>query len=130
MKLWLITAMLLPTVPHATPDAVLERLSRVRQFAFGYTGYAGVISTGEKDYRAVLARRTALADFERLFADGNIQAKCYALVGIQRLDPARFKDLAHSLATSKAEVTTESGCIIGHERLVPVLAQIAAGKYP
>jgi hypothetical protein len=38
---------------------------RTDRFAFGGVSYAGVISQGEKDYRAVLSRPTALADLRR-----------------------------------------------------------------
>jgi hypothetical protein len=78
-------------VPQTTrPDAVLDRLSKVERFAFGPTGYAGVTSEGEKDFRAVLGRSSALTDFEKLFAEGNIQAKSYALVGIRKLSQNAF----------------------------------------
>jgi hypothetical protein len=129
MKLWLLTAMLLFAAPQAAQDTALDRLSKVERFAFGPTGYAGVISTGEKDYRAVLARRTALPDFEKLFAEGNIQAKCYALVGVHKLNPARFKELVRPLEESKETVATMEGCIIFHVPFTQVLKRIAAGKY-
>ena len=129
MKPWLLAAMLLFAVPQIAQDAVLDRLSKVEQFAFGPTGYAGVISEGEKDYKAVLARSTAQPDFEKLLPEGNTQAKCYALVGIHKLNAARFKELARSLEDSKETVTTMEGCIIFHVPFTQVLKRIAAGKY-
>lgn len=93
MNLWLLTAMLLLAVPQTTQDTVLDRLSKVERFAFGRIGFAAVISSGEKDYKTVLARSTALADFEKLFEVGNIQTKCYALVGIHKLNPTQFNEL-------------------------------------
>jgi len=129
MKVCLIATILLLAFPQIKHDTVLERLSTVERFAFGPTGYAGVISPGEKDFRVVLARSTALADFEKLLATGNIQAKCYALVGIHKLSPARFKELADRLTDPKGTVTTEQGCIILRKPFSTVLKQIAAGKY-
>jgi hypothetical protein len=114
---------------QTTKDTALDRLATVGQFAFGPTGNAGVISLGEKDYRTVLATSTALADFEKLFAEGNVQAKCYALVGIRKLDPSRFKHLAQPLTESSETVTTMHGCIVSHSPVAEVLQQIAAGKY-
>ena len=128
MKLWLLAAILLFAVPLTAEDTVLDRLSKVEQFAFGPTGYAGVISEGEKDYKAVLASSTALPDFEKLLSEGNIQAKCYALVGIHKLNAARFKELVRSL-DSKQTVSTMEGCIIFRVPFTHVLKQIAAGKY-
>jgi hypothetical protein len=130
VKLWFITALLLFAVPQTTqPDAVLERLAKVERFAFGPTGYAGVTSAGEKDFRTVLGRSSAVTDFEKLFAEGNIQAKSYALVGIHKLSPTRFNELARQLRGSKERVTTMEGCIVSDEPFTYILKQIEAGKY-
>jgi hypothetical protein len=131
MKLWLITALLVSAVPQATQpvDTAFERLAKVELFAFGGVGYAGVTSPGEKDYRAILARPSAMVDFERLYSSGNLQAKCYALVGIRKLNPQRSKDLAQSLLTSKEPVGTMHGCIISQEPLGAIIKQIESGKY-
>jgi len=130
VKLWLLITLLFLAVPQATqPDAVLDRLSKVEQFAFGPTGWLGVTSAGEKDFRTVIARSSVLTDFENLFAEGNIQAKSYALVGIHKLNPTRFKELASAVRDSKERVTTVSGCIIWHEPVARILQQIESGKY-
>jgi hypothetical protein len=110
-------------------DAVLERLAKVEQFAFGPTGYAGVISRGEKDYRLILSRPSALADLERLYSVGNMQAKSYALLGIRRLNPRRFKELSSAIRDSKDEVITQSGCIVSHESFGVIVGRIEGGKY-
>jgi hypothetical protein len=129
MKLWLAMVVLLLTVPQAIHDPVLERLSKVGRFAFGPTGYAGVISVGEEDYQTVLSRSFALADFEKLFAEGNIQAQCFALVGIHKLNPNRFKELARSVSGSKKSVAIMEGCIVSDVPLSRVLKLNAANKY-
>ena len=116
-------------VPQTAQDPVLDRLPKVERFAFGRTGYTAVISPGEKDYKTVLARSTALADFEKLFAEGNIQAKCYALVGIHKLDLTQFNALVRPLAESKETATTMKGCILSRVPVTQVLKVIAAGKY-
>jgi hypothetical protein len=119
------------SIAHAgdSVDPVMDRLAKVGQFAFGGTGYAGVISQGEKDYRVILARPSAEADFEKLLAVGNPQGKSYALAGIRSLDPSRFKQVSGPLHDSTEEVVTESGCIIYHESLGVVLRRITAGDY-
>jgi hypothetical protein len=130
LKLWLITALLFLAVPQtAQRDTVLDRLSKVERFSFGPTGYAGVISAGEKDFRIVLARTSALADFEKLFSEGNLEAKSYALVGIHKLDPTRSKELARPLRDSKETVAIMQGCIVSNEPLAHILKQIESGKY-
>ena len=132
MKTRLFAALLLcVSIVHAqhSAETALDRLAKVGQFAFGGTGYAGVISQGEKDYKVVMSRPSAESDFERLLLVGNQQAKAYALVGIRTLDPARFKQLSASLANSKEEVVTQQGCIVDHEAPSTVLTRIASGRY-
>jgi hypothetical protein len=132
MKAWIVLAVFLSAASaqvSAPVDATFERLAKVEMFALGPTGYAGVISQGEKDYKLILSRSSVMADFERLFSAGNPQAKSYALVGIRAINPNRFKELSSSLRDSKEDVTTQSGCIVSHESLGTVLKHIEAGDY-
>src|SRR5258708_18440904 len=82
-----------------------------------------------KDYRVILARPSALLDFEKLFAMGNAQGKSYALMGIRTLDPARFKQISRPLRGSTEDVVTQSGCIVYHESRGTILKRIDAGSY-
>ena len=132
MRTWILTvSLILVSLAHAgdSVDSVLDRLAKVDRFAFGGTGFAGVTSKGETDYRLILSRPSAEADFEKLFAVGNPQGKSYALVGIRALDPSRFKKVSGPLRDSTEEVVTQSGCIIYHESLGVVLRRITAGDY-
>ena len=132
MRLWVAVAVLVAVgIVQAgeSIDAIFNRLVKVDRFAFGPTGYAGVISQGEKDYRSVLSRPSAIADFERLYSMDNPQAKSYALVGIGKLSPGRFKELSDSLRNSRDEVLTQSGCIVYHESFAAILKRIEAGQY-
>src|SRR5262249_1430887 len=105
-------------------------LAKVDVFAFGGTGFARVISQGEKDYEAIFSRQSAAADFERLYATGNIQAKAYSLVGLRLLNPDKYRELSVLLRGSQTEVQTMHGCIMGHEFARAVVEQIDAGRYP
>jgi hypothetical protein len=132
MKAWIVVAVLLSLANAQAPkaaDAPLERLAKVEIFAFGPTGYAGITSQGEKDYKVVLSRSSASADFERLFSLGNPQAKSYALVGLRAVNANRFKEISSSLRESREDVTTESGCIVSHESLRTVLKHIEPSDY-
>src|SRR5580692_602495 len=126
MNFLLIPLLLFVLVPQFVhpPDAVVERLAKVGVFALGPVGFARITSPGETDYRTILNRSSALEDFEKLYSTGNLQAKCYALVGIRRLDPTRFKELVRPLRDSKETVITMSGCIMSHETLGDVIKQI------
>src|SRR5260370_18631148 len=115
--------------PSEPVDPTFERLAKVDRFAFGGIGYAGITSQREKDYKLILARASALADFEKLLSVGNPQTKSYALFAIRALNPDRFKELSRNLRESKIEVVTQSGCIEYKEPLGTVLKHIEALEY-
>jgi hypothetical protein len=132
MRLWIISAaLLLAAIAHAgePTDSTIERLAKVDRFAFGGIGYAGITSQGEKDYKMVFSRGSAMADYERLLSIGNLQAKSYALVGIRALSPTRYKELSRSFRDSKEEVVIQIGCIEFREPLATVLKHIEARDY-
>jgi hypothetical protein len=112
-------------------DSAVKRLSSVEIFAFGGIGYGGVTSKGEIDFKLVLAQppTVALTAFEKLYATGNPQGKSYALTGIRKLNPSRFRDLLASARTSTEKVEIERGCIISHELLPDVAKQIDRGNF-
>jgi hypothetical protein len=113
-------------------DPALARLAKVQIFAFGGIGFTGATSEGEKDFAAIAARPSAEAEFEKLLTIGTPEAKCYALTGILKLNPARFAALSlspvveHSSAT---QVTTMQGCLMFHHALRDVVESIRAGIY-
>ena len=78
MNFWLIPVLLFVLVSQSAhpSDAVVERLAKTGVFAFGPVGFARITSPGETDYRTVFNRTPALADFEKLYSGGNLQAKC------------------------------------------------------
>ena len=131
MNFWLIPVLLFVPVPQSAhpSDAIVERLAKTGVFAIGPVGYAAITSPGEKDYRTVFNRSSALEDFEKLYSTGNLQAKCYALIGIHRLDPTRFKELVPPLRDSKETVTTMSGCIMSREAFGNVIKQTESGRF-
>jgi hypothetical protein len=121
----------LPALADDTADAAVNRLSTVKQFAFGGIGWAGETSKGETDFKLVLAqpKPTALKAFERLYVIGNPQGKSYALSGLRKLAPERFAGLIASLGKSTDEVEVVRGCIFSHEPLPKVAEQIGQGKF-
>jgi len=131
MRMWVISALLFFPIlqPAQTVDANFERLSKIVVFAFGGVGFSGATSPGEKDYKVILSRPSAMAEFERLYSSGNIMAKCYALVGIHRLSPQRFRELARPLHNSKEQVVTMHGCLMSYEPLGVIINQIESGRY-
>jgi len=72
MRLWIVAAVFLAmAIAQAAEsvDATFDRLAKADVFAFGPTGYAGIISRGEKDYRVILSRPSAMADLRTVPRD-------------------------------------------------------------
>jgi hypothetical protein len=111
--------------------AAIQSLAGAHWFAFGGTGFAGRTSQGELDFRIIMAQDpgVALASFEKLLATGNPQAKGYALAGIRKLNPNRFRELLRNFRDSQQDVQTMEGCIASHERLGKIAIEIAGGHY-
>ena len=132
MKFWVMVAVILAgsiAVADEGLDSAFKRLSTVERYAFGGVGIAGATSPGEKDYKLILSSPAALETFERLYRVGNIQAKCYALVGIRKLRPERFRELADSVRKSTDKVVTMRGCIVSSERVVDIVKRIDKGEF-
>src|SRR6188474_195330 len=92
-----------PRLGKGRPDLTMKRLAAVDRFAFGGVGFAGVISEGETDLKFILSQPSpaALASLVRLYADGNPQAKAYALAGVKKLSRRRYREL---LAEARASM--------------------------
>ena len=127
----LLTASCSLTAAQGTFQASTERLAKTEVFAFGGVGFAGTTSQGEKDFRIMLTQSPAAAldSFERLYAIANAQGRLYALAGIRKLDPNRFKKLMVPIRDSKEPVRTMSGCIADKRTLGEVVKEIDSGEY-
>ena len=114
---------------NGVSNPALIRLVAVDRFAFGGIGFSGILSEGEADYQTILARPSALAEFETIYLVGNPQAVAYALVGIYRLAPDRYRELAQPLRNSKERVLTQRGCLMTVEPLAAIIRHIDSGLY-
>ena len=65
----------------------------------------------------VLAQPDALASLEKVYAEGDFEAKAYALTGIRKLSRLRFNELYAGLPSSNDELATMEGCIVSHKTL-------------
>jgi hypothetical protein len=112
-----------------TSDQTVDRLERVSSFAFGGIGFVSATSQGEIDYRAILSRKSAAADFDTIFRTGNPQAKCYALTGLRQVNPSRFDMLAAPLQWSRTCVAVTRGCQTFSRPTSDIVKQIRLGIY-
>jgi hypothetical protein len=129
--MFILMACSLPIHAEDTVGAAIERLSRVDVFAFGGVGFGGVTSQGEIDFRFVFSLPSAVASnaFEKLYVTGNPQGKAYALFGIRKINPSRFKEILASASKSAEYVAVMRGCIVTNETLPDVVKQIDNGKF-
>ena len=125
-------SLLLAAAPNSVVKNAAERLKRVSYFAFGGVGYAGVTSSGEHDFRILIAQPAEEAgrSFEEVFSAGNGAAKCYALAGLHRLGAPRFELLYNQVHSAEEKVPTMEGCIGDSSTLGALAKRIRDGKYP
>jgi hypothetical protein len=126
--------LVIETSAQAGPQSsALDRLSQVKLFAMGPVGFSGKTSQGETDYRVILNRPDALILLEKVYAQGAMEAKAYALTGIHQLSRTKFDELYAALPNSNDGLTTMRSCILSHETLRDIAKQLAlsqnSGKY-
>jgi len=127
-----VIALLVATAATASAQlgpVAYQRLKNIDRFALEPVGYAAITSEGESDFRILMHqdKSQALAQLEKLYAEGNPQAKAYALAGLHILNPERFNEL--NAVLPKITVYTESGCIGSTEPLASVAKEIASGAF-
>jgi hypothetical protein len=109
-----------------------EYLIVARCFALGGVGPAGQTSTGEFAFQSVLRSPNASDVFRLILSPGSHsteEGKLYALCGIRAKQRSAFDNLASTVASTNAEVITQSGCVVMHERAADVVSRIRAGSY-
>lgn len=121
--------LLLPLCAHAAEGDAFKRVANAGLFAFGGIGIAGITSDSEIAFREVLASNTAVPDLERLLKTGNVQAQCYALVGLRLKQRAVFDEKIKEFIASRAIVETAAGCVMAKRPMSSVVAGIRKGDY-
>jgi len=106
-----------------------KQLASIHDFAFGGIGYVGITSEGEILFREIYSSDSAKNQFRDLLKAGNIQAKCYALVALKKLDPEFYKAQIDQFKKSKKNVSTIGGCMIMVIPMYSVSANIDKGDY-
>lgn len=116
---------------QVSDSTLAAQLKQVKRFAFGPVGDTPHISQAETLFKAVLAlpRERAEQLFQEVLADGNPQAKAFALTGLHKLSPQEFTALRATWGTSELDVKVQEGCIVTHRKLGELVQEIAAGEY-
>ena len=133
MKTWLLLLIVsAATAAEGVRDQARteEQLRSVPFFAFGAIGFAGLPAPGEVALRELLTHDDATMRLETLLESGSAEAKCYALVGLRALDPAKFEQYAARFrASPPARVLTMSACFVATKSGLAILADIEAGRH-
>ena len=124
-----LAALCLMSRTRPVEAAAVQQMADIKVFAFGGVGFAGATSSGEAEYRRILTSDRPESDFTELFRRGNLEEKCYALVGMQKVNPQKFRELSAPLRTEHAKVTTMGGCVMSSEPVSQIIRSIEAGFY-
>jgi hypothetical protein len=117
---------------EADPPAVhspYEALTAVTTFAIGGVGFAGTISSGEKDFRALLKEPDAVAQCQKLLTDATPEGQMYGLLGLKLKDEVAFTAAFPKYKESKTTLRQMSGCIMGNVTMGEMAARIEKGSY-
>jgi|GEM_PF-4282866 len=117
------------SIAEIKSDEAYEALKSIEIYAMGPTGISGSTSQGEKYFWSIYDRPDALHHFERLFKEGNIQAKSYALTGLYLIDKKQFDARSISYVNEKSKVEIMEGCIVSHKSAPDLLKDIQSEEY-
>jgi hypothetical protein len=113
----------------SSENSVGRDLAAAKSLAFGGVGVAGLMSEGERNLRAVLARRDASQELQAALAHATPAGALYILVGLRRCDRAAYQKVFDSVARSSDDVEVVRGCMISKEPFRQVLSQIQDGRF-
>jgi hypothetical protein len=113
-------------ITPVTPD---HDLRTAAVFAMGGTGYAGVMSSGERALRQVVKAPDAAARLQSMLAASTPAGQLYALLGLRARDRAAYDRAREKLSDNDTEVKTMSGCIIHPQTFRELLRQIDDGRF-
>ena len=113
----------------SSENSAVRDLAAAKSLAFGGVGVAGLMSEGERNLRAVLARADASRELQAALAHATPAGTLYILVGLRRCDRAAYQKVFDSLARPSDNVEVVRGCMISKEPLRQVLSQIQDGRF-
>jgi len=121
-----------PPIPHLeVPRTIssdsrhlVEALDTVEGFALGGIGIAGSPNTGETITTDLARRPDAVEAFSWLARHGQPVARLYAYWALRTLAPERALAIAPALEADATEIETMAGCIIYHQRVGQIAANL------
>ena len=97
--------------PSEGGRAAVAQLAKVDWFSFGGVGYAGSTPEREDWFFTILSSRHSERLFRDLFEQGTIEARLYALAGLQAINSGSFRECAARFGKEGSRVRVQGGCI-------------------
>jgi hypothetical protein len=113
----------------SSENSAVRDLAAAKSLAFGGVGVAGLMSEGERNLRAVLARPDASQQLQAALAHATPAGKLYILVGLRRCDRAAYEKLFDSLARPNDDIEVVRGCMISKKPFRQLVSQIQDGRF-
>src|SRR6476620_3242292 len=113
----------------SSENSAVRDLAAAKSLAFGGVGVAGLMSEGERNLRAVLARPDASQELQAALAHATPAGTLYILVGLRRCDHAAYQKVVDSVSRPSDEVEVVRGCMVSKEAFRQVLSQIQDGRF-
>jgi hypothetical protein len=113
----------------SSENSAARDLAAAKSLAFGGVGAAGLMSQGERNLRAVLARPDSSQQLQAVLADATPAGTLYILVGLRRCDRAAYQKVFDSLPRSDDDVEVVRGCMISKEPFRQLLSEVQDGRF-
>ena len=113
----------------SSENSAVRDLAAAKSLAFGGVGVAGLMSEGERNLRAVLARPDASQQLQATLARATPAGTLYILVGLRRCDRVAYQKVFDSMARPSDDVEVVRGCMISKEPFRQILSQVQDGRF-
>src|ERR1700760_3176354 len=113
----------------SSENSAVRDLAAAKSLAFGGVGVAGLMSEGERNLRAVLARPDASQQLQATLARATPAGTLYILVGLRRCDRVAYQKVFDSMARPSDDVEVVRGCMINKEPFLQILSQVQDGRF-
>src|SRR4029453_18263523 len=117
------------SVVISSENSAARDVAAAKSLAFGGVGVAGLMSEGERNFRAVFERPDASQQLQAALAHATPAGKLYILVGLRRCDRAAYQKVFDSLGRPNDDVEVVRGCMISKEPFRQVLSKVQDGRF-
>jgi len=107
----------------------VEYLKKSQVFRLGPVGIAAETPPEDIALRMLMAQDDSTTLLKKLFDEGSIAGKLYALAGFYYRDRSTFNKLASGLRKDSRSVPRQSGCTIFSQKVEEIIESIESGNF-